>query len=157
MVATPLPGPGARLGLRIRDGRLTGVDLLGPAAALRAPAGGSPAAEVARQLAAYFAEPGFPFDLPLETGGTAYQRRVWEALRAVPLGAQVTYGALARAVGGSARAVGGACRANPIPIVVPCHRVVAACGLGGYLGGGAGPGSAEALAVKAWLLSHERR
>ena len=134
-----------------------GVDLLGPVAVLRAPAAGSLAAEVARQLAAYFADPLFPFDLPLETSGTAYQRRVWEALRAIPSGARATYGALARAIGGSARAVGGACRANPIPIVVPCHRVVAASGLGGYLGGGAGSGSAEALTVKAWLLSHERQ
>jgi methylated-DNA-[protein]-cysteine S-methyltransferase len=116
---------------------------------------------VARQLAAYFADPGFRFDLPLETGGTPYQRRVWDTLTRIPPGAPQTYGALARGVGGGARAVGGACRANPIPIVIPCHRVVAASGLGGYMGAregtGAGPASAEPLAVKAWLLAHERR
>ena len=156
VVATPLPGPGARLGFRVRDGRLTAIEMLGPAAALRAPVGGSLAAEVARLLAAYFADPAFPFDLPLETAGTPYQRRVWHALTRIPPGEPQTYGAVARAVGGGARAVGGACRANPVPIVVPCHRVVAASGLGGYLGGGA-PGSAGALAVKAWLLAHEHR
>ena len=145
----------------VHDGRLTGIDLLGPGAPLKVPAEGSLAAEAARQLAAYFDDPAFRFDRPLETGGTPYQRRVWDALTRIPPGEPPTYGALAREVGGGARAVGGACRANPIPIVIPCHRVVAASGLGGYMGAREGTGSradsAEPLAVKAWLLDHERR
>jgi methylated-DNA-[protein]-cysteine S-methyltransferase len=149
------------LGLLVRAGRLTGIEMLGTAAALRAPAAGSLVAEVARQLAVYFEDPAFRFDLPLETGGTPYQRRVWDALTRIPPGEPPSYGALAREVGGGARAVGGACRANPIPIVIPCHRVVAVSGLGGYMGAregtGSRPDSAEPLAVKAWLLAHERR
>ena len=72
-------------------------------------------------------------------------------MRRIPIGQVVTYGELAKALDSSARAVAGACRANPIPILIPCHRVVAATGLGGYMGETGG----EALAIKQWLLQHE--
>ena len=85
-------------------------------------------------LSAYFRSENLPDDLPLAPAGTAYQRRVWAYLRTIPRGETRTYGAVASAVGGSARAVGGANRANPIPILIPCHRVCAANGLGGYAG-----------------------
>jgi methylated-DNA-[protein]-cysteine S-methyltransferase len=106
---------------------------------------------VLRQLGAYFRDPRFRFDLPMESAGTPFQRRVWEVLRAIPSGETRTYGALAAELGTSPRAVGGACRANPVPLVVPCHRVVAADGLGGFSGATAGP----RLAAKRWLLVHE--
>ena len=80
------------------------------------------------------------FDLPLAPCGTAFQRRVWEAMRAVPRGEVTTYGAMAARLGTSARAVGMACGANPIPVLIPCHRVVAA---GGALGGYSGDGGAD--------------
>jgi methylated-DNA-[protein]-cysteine S-methyltransferase len=86
--------------------------------------------------------------------GTPFQRRVWHALRRIPSGCTRSYGELARELGSSARAVGGACRRNPIPIVVPCHRVIAA---GGGAGGFMGQRSGDALAIKTWLLDHERR
>jgi methylated-DNA-[protein]-cysteine S-methyltransferase len=129
---------------------LVAVDLLPPPVALRTPADGL-AAEAARQIAAYFEDPRHPFDLPLAVRGTPFQRRVWARIAGIPAGRALTYGAIAAEVGGGARAVGGACRANPVPIVVPCHRVLAAGGRGGYMGQTAG----EAVAIKAWLLARE--
>jgi len=92
--------------------------------------------EARSQLAAYFEGRRSDFDLPLAPTGTPFQRRVWAAMARIPHGETRTYGALARAVGSAPRAVGGACGRNPLPIIVPCHRVVAgAGGLGGYSGG----------------------
>lgn len=98
---------------------------------------GSPLlAEAARQLAAYFAGRLHDFDLPLAPEGTAFEGRVWAAMRAIPYGETRCYGDLAGATGSAPRAVGRACGKNPIPIVVPCHRVLAKSGLGGYSGDG---------------------
>ncbi|HEY1133306.1 MAG TPA: methylated-DNA--[protein]-cysteine S-methyltransferase [Nocardioides sp.] len=95
--------------------------------------------EAAAQLAAYFAGTLTRFDLPLEAGGTEFQRRVWAALVEIPYGATTSYGALARELGltgHGSRAVGLANGRNPIPVVVPCHRVIGADGrLTGYAGG----------------------
>ncbi len=140
---TPL-GP---LGLTWADGALHGVDLEPDGSG----AGQGVPAAVAEALAGYFADPSRPCDLPLHLAGTEFQQRVWAALRAIPPGRTRTYGDLAAELGTSARAVGGACRANPCPILVPCHRVVAATGLGGF----AGDRSGRKLAIKRWLLGHE--
>jgi methylated-DNA-[protein]-cysteine S-methyltransferase len=92
--------------------------------------------EAADQIDAYFRGARRRFELPLAPGGSPFQRRVWQAMAEIPYGRTATYGALAAASGSTARAVGGACGANPLPIVVPCHRVVASTGLGGYSGAG---------------------
>ncbi|MCG6859767.1 MAG: methylated-DNA--[protein]-cysteine S-methyltransferase [Chromatiaceae bacterium] len=110
-----------------------------------------PPPAVREQLVAYFEDAGCGFDLPLKLQGTPFQLRVWQALRKIPPGTTVSYGELARKLGTSARAIGGACRANPCPIVVPCHRVVARNGLGGF----AGDSSGRKLEAKRWLLCHE--
>lgn len=105
--------------------------------------------EAVTQLREYFSRIRREFDLPLDLRGTPFQRRVWEELRRVPYGQTVAYGELARRVGrpGAARAVGRAVGANPVPIIVPCHRVVGADGsLVGYGGG---------LEIKAALLRLE--
>ncbi|MBW4090320.1 MAG: methylated-DNA--[protein]-cysteine S-methyltransferase [Proteobacteria bacterium] len=86
-------------------------------------------------LFAYFDRERSTFDLPLAPAGTAYQHRVWAALQAIPYGRTRSYAELAAAVGSVARAVGQANAANPIPILIPCHRVVAVGSLGGYSGG----------------------
>jgi len=105
-----------------------------------------------RALQAYFEAPGGSgFDFPLQLTGTPFQHRVWGALLAIPAGQVRTYGALAAQLQTSPRAVAAACRANPCPLVVPCHRVVAAGGLGGYCGASTGP----QLGIKRWLLTHE--
>lgn len=103
------------------------------------------------QIQDYFDDPRTSFDLPLAPHGTAFQHRVWDALRAIPAGETCSYGDLARRLGSAARAIGQANGANPIPILIPCHRVLAAGGaLGGYSGG-------EGPSTKLWLLNHERR
>lgn len=89
-----------------------------------------------RWLDAYFDGSPEAFPLPLNPHGTAYQQRLWQGLLAIPFGTVRTYGAMAAAIGGSARSVWGAAGANPIPIIIPCHRVVAKGGLGGYSGDG---------------------
>jgi methylated-DNA-[protein]-cysteine S-methyltransferase len=120
-----------------------------PRDGLRRAPDGSPAARAAAQLAAYFAGELTGFDLPLAPGGTPFQRRVWDAVAAIPYGTTSTYGALARALGTSPRAVGLANGRNPLSIVVPCHRLLGSTGaLTGYGGG---------LERKRFLLALERR
>lgn len=93
--------------------------------------------EAAKQLAAYFAGELNDFDLPLAPEGTEHQKRVWAEMSRIPYGGLATYGDIARAIGSAARAVGTACGKNPIPIIVPCHRVVSTGGgIGGYSGRG---------------------
>ena len=110
------------------------------------------AKEAVRQLRAYLKDPRFQFSLPLQPQGTHFQRRVWAGIAAIPAGATRTYGEVAAAIGSGPRAVGNACGANPYPLVVPCHRVVAAHqGLGGF----ARQRGGFLLDVKRWLLAHE--
>ncbi|MBO1076595.1 methylated-DNA--[protein]-cysteine S-methyltransferase [Roseomonas marmotae] len=105
----------------------------------------------ADQLQDYFDGHRLVFDLPLAPFGSPFRQRVWAALRAIPPGETRGYGDLARQLGTAARAIGGANGANPIPIIIPCHRVVGAGGaLGGYSGG-------EGPATKRYLLDLERR
>lgn len=107
--------------------------------------------QTARQLGEYFAGQRQTFDLPVAPRGTGFRERVWRQLLAIPFGTTWTYGELARAIGrpSASRAVGTANGANPISIIVPCHRVIAQSGaLTGYAGG---------LEAKQWLLAHERK
>ena len=110
------------------------------------------AAEAVRQLHAYLADPNFVFGLPLRPAGTTFQRRVWEQISAIPTGQTHTYGQLAKNLKNAPRAVGQACGANPYPLVIPCHRVVAT---GGGMGGFARERGGFLLDIKRWLLTHE--
>ncbi len=101
------------------------------------------------QLQDYFDGLRTSFELPLDPPGTRYQRRVWQALCLIPAGETRTYTEIARVAGGGPRSVGQANRANPIPLLIPCHRVVAAGNLGGYSAG-------DGLPTKQWLLDLER-
>ena len=144
-----IDSPVGRLGLRLAGARLASIAFVTRRVAAR-PA--TPAAgPVVARLRAYFEDPGAGFMLPLALTGTAFQLQVWAALRQIPVGATRTYGELARMLGSGPRAVAGACRSNPLPIIVPCHRVVAADGLGGYGGATRGP----RVGIKRWLLMHE--
>ncbi len=109
------------------------------------------ATEAARQLRAYLRDPNHAFALPTRSPGTAFQRRVWTAIAAIPRGEVRTYGELAAHLGSTARAVGQACGDNPLPLVVPCHRVVARSGMGGFSHHAQG----WLPEVKRWLLLHE--
>ena len=106
-------------------------------------------AEARRQLQAYFAGKLAAFDLPVAPAGTVHQRKVWQAMQRIAFGEYQTYGALATTIGSSPRAVGTACGRNPIPIIIPCHRVLAS---GGKVGGYSGSGG---TATKRTLLSLE--
>lgn len=105
--------------------------------------------EAKRQLERYFDGGLEQFDLPLRPYGTSFRKQVWDAMLRIPYGSTQTYGKIAADVGSQARAVGGACGANPIPIIVPCHRIL---GANGALGGYSGEGGTE---TKAFLLRLE--
>lgn len=138
------------VGIRIEGDALTGIVYLPPETPLRSPVGVL-ALEAVRQIERYRNDPDAPFDLPLAVGGTPFQQDVWRQISAIPRGRTRTYGELARRLGGEARAVGQACGDNPFPIVVPCHRVVAADGLGGF----AHHVDGYLMEAKKWLLKHE--
>ena len=150
------PFAGVKLGIRMQGAALCALDFVAPAVD-DLPAVDAQSAAVVQQLRAYFADSAYRFSLPLACAGTPFQQRVWQALRELPAGQTLSYGGLAQRLASGPRAVGGACRANPVPIVVPCHRVVSATNLGGYTGVGFGEAGSAALAIKRWLLDHERR
>lgn len=140
------------LGICCEDEVLTGIDFLATDALLQE-ASTPFAQEICGQLAAYFDDPDFHFNIPLKLDGTAYQGKVWRAMCAIPRGQTRQYGELAQELASSARAVGQACGANPIPIVIPCHRVVSKSGLGGF----AHHREGYELDIKRWLLAHEAK
>tara|TARA_R110002074_G_scaffold16898_1_gene56174 strand:- start:496 stop:948 length:453 start_codon:yes stop_codon:yes gene_type:complete len=125
---------GEIIGLEWRDGETDHTPLLDAASA---------------QLARYFQGALGEFDLPLKVRASAAQQAVCAAMRAIPTGETRTYGALAKDLGLPAQAIGQLCGANPIPILIPCHRVLGASTLGGF----SAPGRVE---TKVWLLKHER-
>jgi methylated-DNA-[protein]-cysteine S-methyltransferase len=132
-------------------GALTAIDWRRPANPAENGASGRPSpllTAAARQLDEYFAGQRRSFELPLAPVGSPFQQRVWAEMCRIPYGATARYGDLAEALGTAPQAVGQACGTNPISIVVPCHRVVAAGGLGGYSGG-------AGLTSKRFLLRHE--
>jgi methylated-DNA-[protein]-cysteine S-methyltransferase len=146
-----IAAPFGRIGIVVRDDALVDIRFLPDSASLVPPKKAA-ARRVCTGLRVYFRDPCVPLNLRLELDGTPFQRRVWRALQRIPSGRVQSYGALARRLQSSPRAVGNACRANPVPIVVPCHRVVAVNGDGGFMGKRGG----RALALKRWLLAHER-
>lgn len=147
-----LAAPFGRLGIRCTDELLLGIDFLPASARAKAPRSAL-AKNVCTQLEAYLVDASFRFSLPLKPAGTDHQRKVWKEMCAIPSGRTQTYGELAARIGSSARAIGQACGNNPVPIVIPCHRVVSKTGLGGFMH----RGDDNALDIKRWLLAHERR
>jgi methylated-DNA-[protein]-cysteine S-methyltransferase len=147
MPALAMESPVGRLIIRERDGAIASVEW---SRSERATDTSAILRHAVAALDRYFVGELTDFDLPCAPAGTAFQRRVWDEMCRIPYGETITYGELARRVGSAPRAIGAACGANPIPIIVPCHRVVAAAGKpGGYSGAGG-------LDTKAWLLALER-
>jgi methylated-DNA-[protein]-cysteine S-methyltransferase len=109
------------------------------------------ATRAAKQVEAYLRDPAAPFELPLKPVGTRFQRRVWEAIAAIPSGTVRSYGEIAKGLRSGPRPVGQACGANHFPLAIPCHRVVASSGLGGFARNDDG----FHIAIKRWLLAHE--
>ncbi len=142
-----------RLSVDTRFGLLTLVEEDGTITALRWNGSdeGQPTAllkEAVHQLAEYDAGDREAFDLPLKVHGSAFQQDVCAAMRAIPFGETVTYGDIARDLGAMPQAVGQACGGNPIPVIIPCHRVMGAKGLTGFSGAGG-------VETKVALLRHE--
>lgn len=149
--AAKLRAPFAVLGIRTAGRAVTGIEYL-PTRERAQPPKNAIAERACHQLERYLADPQFRFTLPLAPGGTSFRRRVWDALSTIPVGESRTYGELARRLHSAPRAIGGACGANPIALVIPCHRVVGSRGsLGGFMGATEG----DPIAIKHWLLAHE--
>jgi methylated-DNA-[protein]-cysteine S-methyltransferase len=148
-----LPAPFARLGVMASESAIQRIDfLLLDGKTFLPSATCSSVALLAELLENYWQDAGTSFArLPCQMDGTPYQHRVWQALTRIPCGQTLHYGALAMQLGSGARAIGQACGANPLPVVVPCHRVVAKQGKGGFMHCRDG----AALDYKTWLLQHE--
>jgi methylated-DNA-[protein]-cysteine S-methyltransferase len=142
--------PKMKVGVKTRDDCVVEIRYLPPSTEVVAPKN-SLAQKAAMQLDAYRDDPDARFDLPLLIEGSSLQKKVWDAMCAIPRGKTRTYGELARELGADARAIGQACGDNRLPIVIPCHRIVAADGLGGFAHSTTG----YLLEVKRWLLMHE--
>ena len=147
-----IKAPFGVLGICCEEEMLTGIEFLAPNTLLRAPFSQF-SQTVCKQLSAYFDDPDFHFSVALKFTGTPHQRKVWQAMCAIPRGQTRQYGELARQLASSARAVGQACGANPNPIVIPCHRVVSKIGLGGF----AHHRDGYELDIKRWMMTHEQR
>ena len=146
VIALPF-GP---FGIRAHDGEVRELVFLPPGTPLHDPRNAT-AGAAAHALRAWIEAPDEPFPVPLAPCGTPFRRRVWAAIAAIPRGRTATYGKLAADLGSAPRAVGQACGANPFPLIVPCHRVTSAAGLGGFANAREG----WLLEVKRWLLAFE--
>ena len=146
-----LATPFGRLGIRTEGEALAEIAFLRDGAELVEPAN-SLAQRVRSQLERYLRDPDYRFRLPMKPVGTQFQRRVWDAIASIPRGRTRSYGEIARALRTAPRAVGQACGENRYPLVIPCHRVVAASGIGGFAHNDGG----YLLRIKRWLLEHER-
>jgi methylated-DNA-[protein]-cysteine S-methyltransferase len=145
-----ITAPFGAVGLVVVNDLVTRIDLL-PAADELIPPANATAHRAAAQLVAYFDDPSRRLDFPHAAQGTGFRQTVWRAISRIPIGETVTYAELARRVGSVPRAVGQACGENPLPLIVPCHRVVSQAGLGGF----GHRASGYLPTVKRWLLAHE--
>ncbi len=145
-----ISAPFGKLGIRCSDTDLLGIAFL-PDKTREQPPQGEMAQTICAELKAYLADATHEIDLPFELDGTHHQCNVWQAMLEIPCGQTLTYGELASQIGSGAQAVGQACGNNPIPVVIPCHRVVGRTGLGGFMH----RADDGALDIKRWLLDHE--
>ncbi len=146
-----VPAPFGAIGIRAQAGQLHEFSYLPPH--YRAKAARDPLVrKAAQQVAAYLKDPDAAFDLPLPEVGTEHQRKVWAVISRIPRGQVLTYAQVARLIGSAPRAVGQACGSNWYPLVIPCHRVTATGGIGGFARHDGG----FHQQVKRWLLRHER-
>jgi methylated-DNA-[protein]-cysteine S-methyltransferase len=146
-----LAAPFGVLGIRTEGAELAEITFLRPKHGELAPVNAA-AERACSQIERYLADPQFRFDLALRLVGSAFQRRVWDRIAAIPAGRTRSYGEIAAELASAPRAVGQACGANFFPLVIPCHRVVSASGLGGFAHHDGG----FHLSVKRWLLRHEQ-
>jgi len=147
VITTPI----GKLGLIISNNKLIGLKFL-PENTLLLINKDPGISRIASIIEQYFYDPKTTFNISIYAVGTPLQQKIWQELQKIPPGQTMTYGEVAKIVGTSPRIVGNACRHNPIPLVIPCHRVLAKAGLGGYFG----VDQEHFLQVKRWLLAHEK-
>jgi methylated-DNA-[protein]-cysteine S-methyltransferase len=152
LFAAIIPAPFGAMGVRTIDNLVRELVYLPASFPEKAPADAI-AERAVTQIEQYFADPDFRFDLPLAEVGTAFQHRVWGVISAIPRGDVLTYGEVAKRIRSAPRAVGQACGANWFPLLIPCHRVTASGGIGGFSNHDDETGFH--LGVKRWLLKHE--
>lgn len=145
-----LSSPVGVIGISATDHDLLGIDYLPPEYPIIKPKTIA-AKDAIEQLLCYFADPTFPFDIPFNLDVSPFQKSVLMALKQIPIGSTQSYADIAKQLQTSPRPVGNACRKNPLPIVIPCHRIISTNGMGGYSGATKGP----LLDIKHWLLQHE--
>jgi methylated-DNA-[protein]-cysteine S-methyltransferase len=147
MIATPI----GKLGLQFVEDELNAVHFIKERSTLIPQPNPSPfIRSIIRKFEDYFLKGNPLKDIPYRLQGTPFQNKVWEALNEIPFAQTVTYGDLAKDLRTGPRAIGAACRTNLLPILIPCHRVVAQNSLGGFAGK-----SESMLKIKKWLLTHE--
>ena len=142
--------PKFKVGVATRDGLVTRLEYL-PLSSPSIKASNALAEEAGRQLEAYKRDANAAFNLPVVIEGTHLQKAVWQAMCAIPRGKTRTYGDVARELGADPRDIGQCCGDNRLPLVIPCHRIVAADGIGGFAHATGG----YLVEAKRWLLMHE--
>ena len=151
LLSAIVPAPFGAIGIRIEGDVLKELSYLSPQYKAK-PASDKLSKKVAMQVAAYLKNPDYAFDLDLPDVGTEHQRKVWSVINAIPRGKVLTYGEVAHKIRSAPRAVGQACGANWFPLIIPCHRVTATGGIGGFARHDGG----FHQSVKRWLLQHEQ-
>lgn len=146
-----VPAPFGAIGIQVRDEFLTRLELLAEPHAAQA-SNDVFVQSLVNQISEYLQNPQAVLNAPFAVKGTPFQRRVWQAIAAIPSGKTLSYGELAAKVGSGPRAVANVCGANQVPLFIPCHRVVAKNGLGGFM-----QSKANGLTIKQWLLAHEKK
>jgi len=144
-----VPAPFGAVGIRAQDDFLIGIELI-PEHMPEKQSAEPFVQQIASQVQEYLRNPAAPLNIPYAVKGTHFQRRVWQAIAAIPHGQTLSYSELAQKVGSGPRAVANVCGANQIPLFIPCHRVVSKNGIGGFM-----QGNENGLKVKRWLLAHE--
>lgn len=147
---TIIESPIGKLGIKTENKKLAVIHFVSSNTKLSIPKDNF-AEKIVAQLQHYFKNPQHRFNLPFDFVGTEFQQQVWQAMCNIPVGNVLSYGQLAKQLKTSPRAVGNACRTNLIPIIIPCHRIVATNHLGGFAGNMKG----KMIDIKTWLLKHE--
>ena len=145
-----LQTPFAVLGIRTEGERVARIEYLPKGAAALAPLN-KLAERACKQIERYLDDPRYKFTLPFDYMGIDFQCRVWRAISSISSGKTITYSGIAKVIKSAPRPVGGACGRNRLPLIIPCHRVLAAGGIGGFMHASGG----EPIAIKTWLLQHE--
>lgn len=146
-----ISSPIGNLAITLNQNQLSRIEFFGDQGTISPSSNNSALNKIIIEIHSYFKNPKHAFAIPLELKGTSFQQKVWESLRNIHVGQTLSYGELATQLNTSPRAIGNACRSNPVPLIIPCHRIIAKNSLGGF----SGKASGSLVEIKKWLLQHE--